>query len=122
MPDDPTTWIVAIIVVGAVVAFAIWRGNFVEFQAKPFKLRFKRDAPAPGAEGSGISVGKGMKITGSKVGDIAGVKTSGPAGARAPRVSVGEGARIEDSEAGDIAGVKSGGGKPRPDEKPAPRK
>jgi len=62
-----------------------------------------REVGGPAA--GGISVGEGMVIRNSRVGDIVGVK--GDAANAVPgRVEVGRGARIEDSEAGDIAGVK----------------
>jgi hypothetical protein len=107
MPNDPTTWIVAIVVCGAVVAFAIWRGNFVEFQVRPFKLRFKRK-PSTAPEDGEISVGKGITVSRSRVGDIAGIKTSKSISTQGVRLSVGDAAKIEASEVGDIVGAKTG--------------
>jgi hypothetical protein len=108
MPNDPTTWIVAIVVFSAVVAFAIWRGDFVEFQLRPFKLRFKRHSRASAPEDGEISIGKGITVSRSRVGDIAGIKSSESIPTQGVRLSVGDAAKIEASEVGDIVGVKTG--------------
>lgn len=57
--------------------------------------------------GGGISVGEGLIIKNSRVGDIVGVKASGDAAINPPgRIEVARGAHIEDAEVGDVAGVK----------------
>lgn len=110
MPDDPIVWIVAIVAGAVVVLLALWKGQFVEVELNPPKLRFKRRHEG----GDGISVGAGMVIEGSRTGDIAGMKLDG-GGAAAPEgpVAVAAGARITGASTGDIVGVKqSGGGAP----------
>jgi hypothetical protein len=58
--------------------------------------------------GAGISVGHGLTITNSRVGDIAGVKVSGEGQVVPPGpVDVARDARVQDAEVGDIAGVKT---------------
>lgn len=109
MPDDPIVWIVAIIAAGLVALLALWKGQFVEIELNPPKLRFKRRQDGDG----GISVGAGLTVEGSRTGDIAGMKLEGGgAAAVAPEgpVSVAAGARIAGSSTGDIAGVKQTGG------------
>jgi len=62
----------------------------------------------PSEQDEGISVGRGLVITGSRVGDIVGVKASEGGDIAAPgRIDVAQGARIENAELGDIAGVKT---------------
>jgi hypothetical protein len=109
VPDNPLVWIVAIVAGAAVVLFALWKGQMVEVELKPLRLRFKR----AGEGATGVSVGEGMVIKESKTGDIAGMK-----GAAAPppegTVSVGKGAQITQSTTGDIVGVKQTGGEAKP--------
>jgi TIR domain len=63
----------------------------------------QKDAPRDGS----ISVGRGLTITNSRVGDIAGVKVSGPGDVAPPgRIDVAREARIHDAQVGDIAGMK----------------
>lgn len=65
------------------------------------------DRAGAAAPAGGISVGEGMTIKNSRVGDIVGVKVSGDATITPPgRIEVARGAHIEDTEAGDVAGVK----------------
>lgn len=106
MPDNPIVWIVAIVAGAAVVLFALWKGQLVEVELKPLRLRFKR----AGEAGSGISVAEGLTVDQATTGDIAGVKTAG-SGTTAPEgaVSVAKGARITGSTTGDIVGVKQTG-------------
>ena len=57
-------------------------------------------------QGAGISVGRGLAITNSRIGDIAGVKMSGVEQVVPPeQIDVARDARITDAEVGDIAGV-----------------
>jgi len=64
--------------------------------------------------GEGISVGRGLTITKSRVGDIVGVKlSSGEDVTPSGRIDVARGARIQDAEVGDIAGLKTQGKKKR---------
>jgi hypothetical protein len=59
--------------------------------------------PTPG----GINVGKGMKVSGSKLGDVVGVSTTSSTLPSEASIDVLSGAEIADSELGDVAGVKS---------------
>ena len=60
------------------------------------------------APGEGISVGRGLTITNSRVGDIVGVKLSSGKEVTSPgRIDVARDARIQDAEVGDIAGLKT---------------
>ena len=105
MPDNPLVWIIAILALAVVVIVALWKGQMVEVELKPLRLKFKRH----GGDGTGgVSVGSGLKVENSKLGDIAGVKG---AGAALPEgsVTVAQGARIAGSTTGDIVGVKHGG-------------
>jgi hypothetical protein len=106
MPDNPTIWIVAIIAGALVVLLALWKGQFVDVELNPLRLRFKRGA----AGAAGVSVAKGIDVEASKVGDIAGVKGTAPEG----NVSVAEGARIKGSTVGNIVGIEQGGGEKKP--------
>jgi hypothetical protein len=69
-------------------------------------LRSSRQEGA--APGEGISVGRGLTITNSRVDDIVGVKLSGGTDVAPPgRIDVARDARIQDAEVGDIAGLKT---------------
>jgi hypothetical protein len=58
--------------------------------------------------GEGISVGRGLTITNSRVGDIVGVKLSSGKDVTPPgRIDVARDARIQDAEVGDITGLKT---------------
>ena len=71
----------------------------------PPMLGDHREGAPPGA---GISVGHGLIITNSRIGDIAGIKMSGEEQVVSPRpIDVARDARVEDAEVGDIAGVKT---------------
>lgn len=109
MPDNPIVWIVAIVATAIVVVFALWKGQVVEVELKPPRLRFKRRG---GGEDTGISVASGMTIENSTTGDIAGVKTSAPHGPAetGDRVSVAQGARLSGARTGDIVGIKQSDG------------
>ena len=69
-------------------------------------LRSSRQQGA--APGEGISVGRGLTITNSRVGDIVGVKLSGGKDVAPPgRIDVARDGRIQHAEVGDIAGLKT---------------
>jgi TIR domain len=71
----------------------------------PTLLDGQREGASPG---SGISVGQGLTITNSRIGDIAGVKVSGEGQVVAPGpIDVARNARLKDAEVEDIAGVKT---------------
>lgn len=107
MPDNPIVWIIAILALAVVVIVALWKGQMVEVDLKPPRLRFKRH----GENSGGVTVGSGMTIENSTTGDIAGVKSTGvggPVGGEGT-ISVAQGARITGATTGDIAGVKHAG-------------
>ena len=115
LPNDPTVYIVLIVVVAIAVGYAIWRRYTVVLKHGDTEMRFERPddaAPAGGApalSGSGsVSVGKGMVIKGGKVGDITGVKGAGRVDPLSS-VDVMSGASAENAELGDITGVSQGG-------------
>ncbi len=68
-----------------------------------------RDDQREGApQGAGISVGHGLTVTNSRIGDIAGIKVSGEGQVVAPGpIDVARNACLKDAEVGDIAGVKT---------------
>lgn len=110
MPDNPMVWIIAILALAIVVIVALWKGQMVEVDVNPLRLRFKRHGGA--SDAPGISVGAGMSIDHSTTGDIVGVKAQGPTlppGAEG-HVTVAQGAHIRSARTGDIAGVKQAGG------------
>ena len=109
MPDNPVVWIIAILALAVVVIVALWKGQVVEVDLKPPRLRFKRQGERGGA--GTISVGSGMTIENSTTGDIAGVKTAGTGGPGGGQgtISVARRARIAGATTGDIAGVKHSG-------------
>ncbi|MGH6892582.1 MAG: hypothetical protein ACREEP_10015 [Dongiaceae bacterium] len=101
IPNDPVVWVVLIAVVAAILGFALWRRYNVVLRKGDTELRLERSSE----DGStGITVGKGMRITGSQVGDITGAKVAG-GDAKPVSADVASGARIENSKVGDIAGV-----------------
>lgn len=109
MPDNPIVWIAAIVATAVVVLVALWKGQLVEVELKPPRLRFRRR----GAGDGGVSVGAGLTVENATTGDIAGVKSTGRGdGAAAPsgvQVTVAQGARISGSRTGDIVGIKQSG-------------
>lgn len=113
MPQDPVVWIVLIAAVAVVFALAVWfgRGITVRKDDKGFELTVQESNPQSKQNSSqqsnnqGVSVGEGLVIKGSKVGDIAGIKGASQSGENQP-VTVAKNAQIEASEVGDIAGVK----------------
>jgi hypothetical protein len=105
--DDNTVTIVLIVVAGLVVALAIWFGRGLK--ARKTKAGYELEVQSQPADAAGgIQVARGAKITGSTVGDIAGVKVEG-GGAAGPvpdRIQVFDQGTLKNVQAGDIAGVK----------------
>lgn len=102
MPDVPWLWGLLIVAVAGVVAFAIWKGRGLKISKNDSGLGIeveKADSPQ-----AGISVGRGIRIENSTVGDVSGVKNSEatPGGS----VDVAHNARLENARVGDISGVK----------------
>jgi hypothetical protein len=109
IPNDPLVWTILIVLVAAVLGFAIWRRYSVVVRKGDTELRLER--PDEGS-GGGISVADQAKITNSQVGNITGAQISG--GGAAPSVNVASGARITGSKVGDITGVAQQSGLPKP--------
>ncbi len=108
MPDNPWIWLLAIVVVGAVVLFALRRGGNVQAGVGPTSLKFEaRKEP----EGTDVSVLDAARIEESAVGDVTGLAEASPP-ARQTRVDVAKGAKITGSTVGDISGVRREPGKP----------
>ena len=113
MPDNPWIWVLAILIGGAVLIFALRRGGKVEAGVGPTSLKFEaRKEP----EATEVSVLDKGRIEDSKVGDVTGVSggVSGAAPTGPTRVKVAEGAEIRGSTVGDISGVRLDGGKRGP--------
>lgn len=80
MPNDPVVWIILIVVVGAVVALAIWFGRGIRFKKDDKGLEIKVAGEAkPGKQPDEItSVAENVAIgKNAEVGDIAGTKVRG---------------------------------------------
>jgi len=112
LPNDPTVYIVLIVVVALVVGFAVLRRYNVVMRRGDTEVRLEQPsegaAAGGGATPAGVSVGKGMVIQGGKVGNITGVKAAGRI-SPIPAVDVMSGAKAENAELGDITGVSQGG-------------
>ena len=109
MPKDLSFWILLVLVIGGVVALALYlrRGLILRKDKKGFLIQVEKDEPAPASE-SGIQVGKGARIEGSTVGDISGLKVegSGDVDAHGQSINVFEDGKLKDAKVGDISGVK----------------
>jgi hypothetical protein len=109
MPDDPKVWIILIIAGAVVIALlgtlAIRSGRRLKITRDGVEIDRSAADKEEGGK-SNISVASGARITGSKTGDIAGVKGAGEVNGS---IDVAKGARIDNAEVGDIAGVKSDG-------------
>ena len=101
IPNDPVVWTILIVLVAAVLGFAIWRRYSVVVRKGDTELRLER--PTEGGSGGGINVANKATIANSEVGNITGAQISG--GAAAPSVEVAKGAKITGSKVGDITGV-----------------
>ncbi|HVM83259.1 MAG TPA: hypothetical protein VMW18_05170 [Candidatus Binatia bacterium] len=112
LPNDPTVYIILIVVLALVVGFAVWRRYNVVLKRGDTELRLEQPSEnagaGPGAATAGVSVGQGMTISNSKVGNITGVKAMGRV-SPIPSVDVLSGAKAENAEIGDITGVNQGG-------------
>src|SRR5262245_6974298 len=102
LPNDPVVWTILIVLVAAVLGFAIWRRYSVVVRKGDTELRLER--PEDGTSGGGVSVAGGARITNSTVGNGTGAQISG--GTTTPSVEVAKGAKISGSKVGDITGVQ----------------
>jgi hypothetical protein len=117
MPDEPWIWVLAIVIGGAVLLFALRRGGNVRARVGGVSLESDARKEPETAEVSVLDKGR---IRESKVGDVTGI-SGAPTPAGTARVEVAKGAEISGSEVGDISGVRvdgerPGGGRERADE------
>lgn len=104
MDLDAWQWILIAVLVAIVVVFALSRGYNVKLKRGDVEAHFEKSTDG---SGPGVSVGKGMKVKGSRIGNVSGIR--GGAEAKG-RVDVLDGASIKDSEMGDVTGVDAGRG------------
>ena len=101
IPNDPVVWTILIVVVAAVLGFAIFRRYSVVVRKGDSELRLER----PDEQGSGaVDVLSKATIQDSTVGNITGAQMAA-GGARPPKVDVAGGAKISNSKVGDVTGV-----------------
>ena len=105
-------WIILIIVLGVVVALALWLGRGFSIKKGDEGLEVKVEgagATSSGTADESISVASGATISGSVVGDITGVKVTGKNNIsdNKEKIDVLNGGAVKDSTVGDIAGKKS---------------
>lgn len=116
MPQDPTVWIVLIVVAAVVIALlgtlAIRSGRRLKITRSSLEIdKSSSDSREP--EKDTVRVAEGAAVKHTRTGDIAGIKGEGgnPAGTD---IDVARGAQIEDSEIGDIVGIKQSGHRDKP--------
>ncbi len=109
MPEDPKVWIILIIAAALVIALlgtlAIRNGRRLKITRDGVEIDRSAADEDDGGKGT-ISVAAGATITGSKTGDIAGVKGAGEVSGS---IDVAKDMNIDNAEVGDIAGVKRDG-------------
>ena len=102
-------WGIGFIILALVVLYALRKGYNVKLKRKDMEASFQKNDKEP--THSHISIGMGMKIQGSKIGDISGIKTKtsggSPTATSDSSVDVLKNSDIDDSELGDISGIKS---------------
>lgn len=101
IPNDPVVWVILIVVVAAVLGFAIVRRYSVVVRKGDSELRLER--PDEGGSGA-VNVANKATIQNSTVGNITGAQIAG-GGTQPPKVDVAGGAKISNSKVGDIVGV-----------------
>lgn len=110
MPSDPWIWIVALVVLGGIVALALWKG-------KGANVAFGKDGVSlttPGDEARDKArVAEGLEVRGT-VGNVTGlVKENVPGGGRPIDVDVmNQGVVHKGAQVGDITGARIGGAPP----------
>lgn len=104
MPNDKTVWIILVVAVAAVTSLALWLGRHFEVSWSPFKVTV-RGAIEP--KKLNINVAEGIEVERSRVGDIAGLKTSssGVTDLNAD-ITAARNAKIRNASVGDIVGIK----------------
>lgn len=116
MPDN--VWITIAVVVGIVVALALWlgRGLIIKKGTDGYSVEVEKDRP-PDTRSDTIKVAENLEIKDSEAGDIAGKKVTSPGAVsdRAENVDVLSHGKIERTKLGDIVGIKQED-RPRTDE------
>jgi hypothetical protein len=103
MPTDPVVWIVLIVVVGAVIALALWLGRGLRVKGRGIDLKVESDKSMPD---SGVTVFKQGKVgERARVGNITGVRLDhGRGQVPGQDVAVANQTEIQ-GKVGDITGV-----------------
>lgn len=102
---NPNIYIAMVVAVAVVVVVALVLGRKVSISKDDKGIHVETGAAERG-QGSKVSVGDGLKIESSNVGNISGVRQEGNASAaEASEVSVAKGAELKGSVVGDITGM-----------------
>ena len=102
---SPNVYIAIVVAVAVTVVVALVLGRKVSIRQDEKGIHVETDA-AERSPGPKVGVGAGLKIEGSNVGNITGVRQEGNASAEAAgEVSVANGAELRGSVVGDITGV-----------------
>jgi len=113
MPENAYVWIAIVVVVGMVVALAIWKGRGLRLKRDQGAFSVEVDA-ASGRLGNSpdsrrIRVGNQIDIADAEVGNIKGVQSDSVGTPDREDVEVATGARITGSRVGDIVGAEHKG-------------
>lgn len=110
MPNDPIVWVILIVVVGIVVALAIWLGRGISFRKddKSIAIKVAGAGQTTKASDNTTSVAEKATIENAEVGDIAGAKIRGGDATANDKeaVEVLKGGTVKGSKVGDIVGKK----------------
>jgi ABC-type transporter Mla subunit MlaD len=114
MPENAYVWIAIVVVVGIVVALAIWKGRGLRLKRDQGAFSVEVDAESGKPRGSPdsrrIRVGNQVEINDAEVGNIKGVQSDSVGTPDREDVEVATGARIRGSRVGDIVGAEHKGG------------
>ena len=101
MPNDPWIWVLALVIGGAVLIFALRRGGRIEAGVGPTTFKFE---PREQPEDTTVSVLDEATVEDSTVGDVIGTRGEAAPGGNT-RVDVAKGAKFRGSEVRDIVGI-----------------
>lgn len=114
--NNPYVWIAIAVVIGVVVALALWfgRGLKIKKGSDGYSLEVERDQ-APDTTTDNVKVAEAIELKDVEAGDIAGrkVTSSDAVGTRPQNTEVASHAKIERTKLGDIVGIKQEGPPPR---------
>lgn len=118
MPIDANVWITVAVVIGLVVALALWfgRGLIIKKDKEGYSVQVEKDRPLD-TRTDDMKVAEALEIKDSTAGDVAGKKITSPGAVsdRAQNIEVLSHGKVERSTLGDIVGVKQED-RPRADE------